>query len=64
MDQRSVSSAPHSNVPDEVVERMRRVDHLVRQFTDPAFRMQIDPEEPEVVGPPAPTLTERILRRI
>ena len=64
MDQRSVSSPPHPNVPDEVVERMRRVDHLVRQLTDPAFRAQIDPEEPEVIGPPAPTLTKRIRRRI
>lgn len=53
MDQHCASSPPHANVPDEVIERMRRVDHLVRPWTNPAFRAQIDPQEPEVAGPPA-----------
>lgn len=64
MDRHYASSATPSKAPDEVVERMRRVDHLVRQLTHPAFRAQINPEEPEVVGPPTPTLIQRIRGRI
>ncbi|HYW12568.1 MAG TPA: hypothetical protein VE871_11455 [Longimicrobium sp.] len=60
MDQHYASSPPDANVTDEVLERMRRVDHLVRQWTDPAFRAQIDPQEPEIVGPPTRTLIQRI----
>lgn len=64
MDQHFASSPPHVSVPDAVVERMRRVDHLVRQWTDPAFRAQIDPAEPEIVGPPTRTLIQQIRRRL
>ncbi|HST57711.1 MAG TPA: hypothetical protein VLK84_03415 [Longimicrobium sp.] len=62
MDHHYAPSPPHANVPDEVIERMRSVDHLVRQWTTPEFRAQIDPAEPEVVG--RPTLIQRIRRRL
>ncbi len=63
MDHNASSPMP-ADVPDEVIERMRRVDPLVRQWTDPAFRSQVDPEEPEIVGPPTRTLIQRIRSRI
>lgn len=50
-------------VPAGVVERMDRADALVRPWVDPAFRAQIDPDTPEVVGPPASVYDQRIRRR-
>ena len=47
------SSIPADAVPDEIIERMRRVDSIVRPWIDPAFRARINPDVPEVVGPPA-----------
>jgi hypothetical protein len=65
MDRSFAPSSIHVGVtPEEIVERMRRVDGLVRPWFDPAFRAQIDPDVPEVVGPPTRTPSRRIRRRI
>lgn len=49
------SSTPVDALRDEAVERMRRVDSLVRPWVDADFRAQINPDIPEVVGPPTKT---------
>jgi hypothetical protein len=65
MDRRFISSSTHIEAtPDDVVERMRHADGLVRPWVEPAFRAQIDPDVPEVVGPPIRTPSRRIRRRI
>lgn len=58
------SSTPVDVMPDKVMERMRRADALVRPWLDPAFRARINPEVPEVVGPPTRLNERRIGRRI
>lgn len=63
MGRHHVSPPSHSDaVPDEIIERMDRVDSLVRPWVDPAFRARIDPEVPEVVGPPNRAENRRIRR--
>jgi hypothetical protein len=55
MKHRYASSSTQADLmPDGVIERMRRADEAVRPWVDPAFRAQINPDMPEVVGPPAP----------
>ena len=56
-------AAAAEGLPDEVTERMDRADRLVRPWIDPAFRAQLDPEVPEVMGPPARAVIRRIRRR-
>jgi hypothetical protein len=56
-------AAAADGLPDELTERMDRADRLVRPWTDPAFRAQLDPELPEVLGPPARAAIRRIRRR-
>lgn len=64
MDQHCAAFSEHADAaPDQVTERMRRVDPLVRQWVDPAFRGRIDPDMAEVVGPPA-RISGRRLRRV
>ena len=56
MDQCRAAFSGHADaVPDGMIERMQRVDSLVRQWVDPAFRALIDPDAPEVVGQPSHT---------
>jgi len=63
MERRCASSSnPADAVPDEIIERMRRADSAVRPWVDPAFRAQINPDVPEVVGPPE--RVQAIRRRI
>jgi hypothetical protein len=50
-------------VADEVMERMHRADSLVQQWVEPDFRARINPEVPEVVGPPTRLFGGRIRRR-
>lgn len=65
MDQRYVSStAPEEVVTDQVIERMRRVDSIVREWVDPSFRSRINPDVPEVIGPPSRTSNRRIRNRV
>lgn len=58
------SSIPADAVPDEIIERMHRADSAVRQWIDPAFRAQINPDVPEVVGPPTRMHKRGIGRRV
>jgi hypothetical protein len=58
------SPTPTDAVADEVMERMHRADSLVQQWVEPAFRARIDPDVPEVVGPPTRLFGGRIRRRV
>ncbi len=60
----TASSTYVDTTPDEIIERMRRADAMVRPWVDPAFRAHINPDVPEVVGPPTRTCSRRIRRRI
>lgn len=60
----SSSSIPADAVPDEIIERMHRAHSIVRQWADPAFRARIDPDVPEVVGPPTQMFKHGIRRRV
>lgn len=65
MERRCASPSPYVDaMPDEVMERMRRADSLVRPWVDSAFRAQINPDAPEVVGPPTRLNHGRIRRGI
>jgi hypothetical protein len=64
MDRRHAPSPPHTDaVPDEIIERMHQADSLVRPWVDAAFRARINPDVPEVVGPPTRMKSRRIRHR-
>jgi hypothetical protein len=64
MKPRHLSSPAGVNAtPAEVVERMRRADPAVQPWIDAVSGAPIDPDVPEVVGPPARIREPRIRRR-
>lgn len=63
MDRPASSPTRSDTVPDEIIERMDRADSLVRPWVDTAFRARINPNVPEVVGPPARVGNRRVSHR-